>query len=69
MPHVVLEEPQVFAGCNCSELRMLSALTTMGTAEIREIIEAGEVLDVDCDYCGRNYQVGPEQLRSLLLPS
>ena len=69
VPHVVLERPEVFAGCNCSEVRVLSALTTMGVEEISEIIETGEVLDIDCDYCGTGYRVGPEQLRSLLRES
>ena len=66
MPFTLLEETPVQFGCSCSALRVLSSLATVGRAELTDMIAAREVLDVSCDYCGRAYRVGPEQLRGLL---
>ena len=65
-PYTVLEETEVHHGCTCSEVRIVSALTTLGRDEIAEMIESGEVLDIHCDYCGTDYRVGSEQLKPLL---
>lgn len=42
------------------------ALASLGEAEIRKIVESGEVLTIACDYCGVSYQVSPAELRGLL---
>jgi molecular chaperone Hsp33 len=62
----ILEESQPHFGCTCNEVRVLGALSTLGRAEIEEILERGEVLEVGCDYCGQEYEVEPERLRTLL---
>ena len=67
-PHTVLEESAVHFGCNCGPVRVLSAMATLGRDDIEHLLADGTVLDVDCDYCGRQYQVGPEQVRGLLEP-
>jgi molecular chaperone Hsp33 len=56
----------VHFGCPCDGARVLGALATLGAEEIRRIVDAEEVLDVGCDYCGKRYPIQPAQLRGLL---
>jgi len=69
MDYTVLDTQTAKVGCNCSQQRVVGALASLGVDEINRIVEAGEVLDIDCDYCRTQYQVGPEQLRGLLVQS
>ena len=66
LEYTLLGEEEVFYGCTCSELKLVSAMATLGQDEIRRIIESGEVIDVQCDYCKTPYRLGAEQLRPLL---
>jgi molecular chaperone Hsp33 len=69
MPFTRLEENRVGFGCWCSEMRVISALATLPRGDIEHLMEGGELLDISCDYCGKQYQVAPAQLRGLLDPS
>lgn len=66
MPYTLLEERPVRFECQCSEVRVIASLGTLSTAELRELVGAGEMLHIGCDYCGKNYEVQPETLRGLL---
>lgn len=66
LPYTRVNESPVHYGCPCDLTRVLGALSAMGAEEIRSIIDAEEVLDVGCDYCGKRYAVQPTQLRGLL---
>ena len=66
MPFTRLDERAVDFGCWCSQLRVVSALSTLPRSDIEDLYRAGEVLEVSCDYCGEQYRVPPEQLRGLL---
>jgi len=61
-----LDESPVAFGCQCSTVRVLASLATVGRDELERMIADGEVLDIDCDYCGQGYRVSPNQLRGLL---
>lgn len=69
MPHTRLEESRLSFGCNCSQVRVVSSLATLPRTDIEELVRDGEVLEITCDYCGKEYRVPPAQLRSLLTPS
>ncbi|MCC6556629.1 MAG: Hsp33 family molecular chaperone HslO [Polyangiaceae bacterium] len=69
MPFSRIESSPLSFSCRCSQLRVVAALSTLPRAEIEEMVQAGKVLDIRCDYCGRDYQVSPGQLRSLLTTS
>jgi molecular chaperone Hsp33 len=56
-------------GCWCSAERLLSALSTLPKADIDDFIEKGEVLEISCDYCHRQYQIPPAKLVGLQLES
>lgn len=54
-------------GCNCSSERVLTSLSTIAPADLQEMIDANEVLEVGCDYCGKQYKIAPDSLRGLLV--
>jgi molecular chaperone Hsp33 len=66
MPFTRLDESTVQFECQCSEVRVVTSLATLGRADIEDLLREGVPIDVSCDYCGREYQVSPEQLRGLL---
>lgn len=66
LEYTLLGEEPVYFGCTCSELKLVSAMSTLGHEEIARIIAAGEVIDVSCDYCKTPYALGAEQLKPLL---
>lgn len=67
MPATRLAEGPLRHGCDCNPARMLTAVVTLGRAELQQIVATQEVLDLDCEYCHTRYKVGPEQLRPLLV--
>jgi molecular chaperone Hsp33 len=69
MPFTLLSESHLGFACHCSQLRVVATLATLPRADVEELIRDGEVLEIRCDYCGKEYRVPPVQLRSLLTPS
>lgn len=66
MPFTRLGESEVGFDCWCDKLRLMSALTTLSRADVEHLVEGGEVLEITCDYCGKEYRIAPAQLRGLL---
>jgi molecular chaperone Hsp33 len=69
MEHTLLDESPLAFGCNCSELRLLGSLSTLGRADIEHLMEQEGPLEIQCDYCGSEYAISPERLRGLLDPA
>ena len=66
MPWTKVGEDPLRFGCNCSQVRVTASLASLPRKDIQEMIDDGRVLEIGCDYCGREYRVAPEQLRGLL---
>ncbi|CAN5623675.1 Hsp33 family molecular chaperone HslO [soil metagenome] len=66
MPFAEVGSEQVRFACICSDDRLMTSLASLPKSDIRELLEGGEVLEIDCDYCGRHYRFAPEKLRGLL---
>lgn len=66
MEHTLLSESTFSAGCWCSRSSMMAALSSLARSEIREMVDDGEVLEINCDYCRRAYKVTPNELMGLL---
>jgi molecular chaperone Hsp33 len=66
MPYSKTAEDELRFGCNCSTTRVTASLATLPRREIQEFIDDGRLLEIGCDYCGKQYQIAPEQLRGLL---
>lgn len=69
IPYTELEESKLRFECWCSDERLLSALASLPKTDIDELLERGEVLEISCDYCHREYRIPPAKLRGLQLTS
>lgn len=69
MPYTLTGESEVRAECWCSELRVMSALATLGREELESLARSTTVLEIDCDYCRQHYEISPGRLRGLLSES
>ena len=63
------QHAQVRFGCDCSRVRVLASLGTIGTDDLQEMVDAQEPVEMSCDYCSAEYVVQPEELRGLLQSS
>jgi molecular chaperone Hsp33 len=66
MPHALVGSDPLRFGCNCSQARVAASLASLPKHEIQAMIDDKRVLEIGCDYCGKEYQMAPEQLRGLL---
>jgi molecular chaperone Hsp33 len=66
MPYTKLEESSVGFECWCNELRVVSAIATLPKADIEHLLSAGEVLEIACEYCKREFRIPPARLQGLL---
>ncbi len=69
IPYTELGDSPLRFGCWCSAERLLSALSTLPKADIDDFIQKGEVLEISCDYCHRQYQIPPTRLVGLQVES
>jgi molecular chaperone Hsp33 len=66
MPFTRLEESAVVFECWCDELRVVSAIATLSRSDIEHLLSDGQVLEIACEYCKREYRIAPARLRGLL---
>lgn len=66
MPFTRLGESPVRFECWCDELRVVSALASLGRDDLEHLLSTNEVLEIACEYCKRNFQIAPARLRGLL---
>jgi molecular chaperone Hsp33 len=69
MPFTRLEESAVGFECWCDELRVVSAIATLPRSDIEHLTSGGEVLEISCEYCKREYRIPPARLSGLLQES
>ena len=66
MPFTRLDESNVGFDCWCDELRVVSALATLSRGDIQNLLADGEVLEIDCAYCKKEFRIAPARLQGLL---
>ena len=69
MPFTTVGERSIRFACLCDQARLAAALATLPTHEIEAFVADGHVLDIACEYCGKEYQFATEQLRGMLAKS
>jgi molecular chaperone Hsp33 len=69
MPFEHTGQSAVRYSCWCDRARVIGAITSLDSAEIREIVDCKEPLEITCDYCGKVYSIAGLELRGLLDPS
>lgn len=66
IPYARVGEAPLRFHCPCSEARVAASLATLPRPDVESLLLAGQVLEIQCDYCGREYRIAPETLRGLL---
>ena len=69
MPFTWLHQSDIRFGCQCSQLRVMTALSILDRADIQELVDERQPLSMSCDYCGASYTVEVAQLQGLLSTS
>lgn len=52
--------------CSCSRERMERAIISIGKKDIEEMINDGEAIEVNCQFCGNSYHFSVEELKEML---
>lgn len=52
--------------CNCSKERVSKAVASIGRKDLQEMIDDGETIEVNCDFCGSHYYFTTEELTEFL---
>ena len=60
------EPTQVGYRCGCSHQRVESTLISLGKEELTQILEEGQDIQVECQFCDTEYRFTPEEIRALL---
>ena len=51
--------------CGCSKKRVEKALISIGKEELKDMIEEGKEIEVNCHFCNQNYCFSVEELKQL----
>ncbi len=62
----ITEQTPVSFKCNCSRERFALGLTMLGKKELQEMIDDGEPITTNCQFCGESYTYSVEDLKYLL---
>ncbi len=60
------EKHDVCFHCNCSKDRVSSALATIKSDDLQEMIDDGEDIEVKCFFCNTAYNFSPAELQEIL---
>ena len=69
MDYKTLMRVSVEYRCTCSRERISEALASCGEAELKDMINSGEDIEVCCQFCDHEYKFGPEELSKILRES
>lgn len=52
--------------CSCTRSRIEKVLISVGKSELKEMIEEGKTIEVNCQFCNKHYPVTVEEMKTLL---
>ena len=62
----ILDRMPARYACNCSKERVAKAIASIGRADLEDMIQAGETIETNCQFCGSHYYFTTEELKSFL---
>lgn len=62
----IAEKTDTRFACSCSRERVAKALVSIGEKEIKEMIDEGRPIEMNCHFCNTSYTFHVEELRQLL---
>lgn len=51
--------------CSCNLAKILNSFSLLGEEELRDMISKKEIVDVQCEMCGKKYKVEPAQVQEV----
>lgn len=60
------EKSEISYHCDCSKERIEKALISIGKKDIKEMINDGEPIEVNCHFCGKSYTFSVDDLKEIL---
>jgi molecular chaperone Hsp33 len=69
MPYTQVGDRTVSFGCHCSPERLAGSLASLPRSDIQSLLDGGKTLEIECDYCRKNYEFTLDQLKQLLEPA
>lgn len=69
MEFTELQQSEIRFRCWCDELRVVASLATLPRSDLEELAASNEPLEIECDYCHKQYRITPAQLQGLLNPN
>lgn len=66
LPFHITERRPVSYQCSCSIDRVMRAIVALGEKEVTDFIEKKENLEVQCEFCKKEFILSPEQLGLIL---
>ena len=63
---VITDRMPVEFRCNCGKERYERALVLLGRDEMQKIVDEGEPVEIECQFCGKKYAFTPEELKEVL---
>lgn len=60
------EKSEISYHCDCSKERIEKALISIGKKDIKEMIQDGEPIQVNCHFCGKSYTFCVDDLKEIL---
>ncbi len=62
----ILETSPVEYRCYCNRDRVTATLISLGRKELQEIVEEGETIHIECQFCDTIYDFKPEEISEIL---
>ena len=62
----ILEKISVGFNCGCSRERMAKAVISLGEKEIKEMINDGEPIELNCHFCNSKHKFSVDDLKEML---
>ncbi|MCI8403077.1 MAG: Hsp33 family molecular chaperone HslO [Lachnospiraceae bacterium] len=62
----ILEKRPARFHCSCSKSRVEKAIVSLGEKDLKELVEEGEPMEVNCHFCNTSYTFTPEEMQAIL---
>lgn len=62
----VTDEVEVAYRCDCSKEKVYRAIYSVSKADLQEMVDDGETIEVKCHFCEKDYRFTPEELQGIL---
>ncbi len=62
----ILDKVSTQYHCDCSKDRVSKAIASINKNDIKEMVEAGEDIEVNCQFCANSYKITVDELKKML---